>query len=126
MTASSCYAEWFAQVKRQLETRYVGKLTGQPGDRHIMTDSHLPELPEGAFTKQDVGDDLAFYEPPRLVIHIDAGAAAALTGLYRRTLPESGRVHAESRSELAQTAGTAMQQSLAVRTASSQFPTLGE
>ena len=38
-----------------------------------MIDDQLPELPEGAFAKQDVGDDLAFYAPPRLVTHIDAG-----------------------------------------------------
>ena len=52
----------------------------------------LPELPAGAFEKQDPGDDLAFYAPPRLVTHIDEGAMAALTGFYRRVLPEGGRV----------------------------------
>lgn len=57
-----------------------------------MIDDQLPELPEGAFAKQDVGDDLAFYAPTRLVTHIDAGAIAALTGLYRATLTEGGRV----------------------------------
>ena len=41
-----------------------------------MTD--LPELPAAAFAKQDNGDDLAFYEPPRLVTHIDDDAVAAL------------------------------------------------
>ena len=57
-----------------------------------MIDDRLPELPEGAFAKQDADDDLAFYAPPRLVTHIDAGAIAALTGLYRVMLTEGGRV----------------------------------
>lgn len=57
-----------------------------------MTDDVLPELPPGAFDKQDTGDDLAFYAPPRLVTHIDAGATVALTDFYRAALPTSGRV----------------------------------
>ena len=57
-----------------------------------MTDDILPELPAGAFDKQDAGDDLAFYAPPRLVTHIDAGAVAALTAFYRTALPAGGRV----------------------------------
>ncbi len=52
----------------------------------------FPELPEGAFAKQDAGDDLAFYVPPRLVTHIDAGATAALTDFYRLILPDGGRL----------------------------------
>lgn len=52
----------------------------------------FPELPKGAFTKQDAGDDLAFYAPPRLVTHIDEGATAALTEYYRALLPVGGRV----------------------------------
>ena len=42
-----------------------------------MTRDLLPELPDGAFAKQDGGDDLAFYAPARLVTHIDGGAVAA-------------------------------------------------
>lgn len=58
-----------------------------------MSDASLfPELPAGAFAKQDAGDDLAFYAPPRLVTHIDAGATAALTGYYRKTVPANARV----------------------------------
>ena len=52
----------------------------------------FPELPKGAFTKQDTSDDLMFYAPPRLVTHIDAGATAALTDFYRAVLPVGGRV----------------------------------
>ena len=57
-----------------------------------MIDDPLPDLPPGAFAKQDTGDDLAFYAPPRLVTHIDEGAVAALTSCYRSLLPENGRV----------------------------------
>lgn len=52
----------------------------------------FPELPKGAFTKQDSGDDLAFYAPPRLVTHIDEGATSALTEFYRTMVPVGGRV----------------------------------
>lgn len=57
-----------------------------------MTKDILPELPAGAFAKQDAGDDLAFYAPPRLVTHIDEDAVAALTAWYRARLPADGRV----------------------------------
>ena len=50
------------------------------------------DLPPQAFDKQDDGDDLAFYAPPRLVTHIDAGAVAALTDLYREVIPANARV----------------------------------
>ena len=52
----------------------------------------FPELPGGAFTKQDPADDLLFYAPPRLVTHIDDGATAALTNFYRHLLPDGGHV----------------------------------
>src|ERR1700737_4110689 len=47
-------------------------------------------LPRDAFTKLDPEDDAVFYEPPRLVCHIDDGAIAALTGFYRTILPPGG------------------------------------
>src|SRR5438309_4398318 len=47
-------------------------------------------LPQGAFTKIDTEQDQAFYEPPRLVHHIDDGAIAALTQFYRGVLPAGG------------------------------------
>ena len=47
-------------------------------------------LPPGAFAKLDNEDDEIFYEPPRLVCHIDDGAIAALTGFYRSVLPGGG------------------------------------
>src|SRR5215831_9093533 len=50
----------------------------------------LPELPQGAFSKIDAEADEIFYEPPRLVCHIDEGAIAALTQFYREVLPAGG------------------------------------
>ena len=58
----------------------------------MAAENAFPELPEGAFTKQDTGDDLAFYAPPRLVTHIDDKATAALAKFYRAILPVGGRV----------------------------------
>lgn len=43
-------------------------------------------LPLVAFNRQDDGDDLAFYEPPRLVTHIDDAAIAALTRFYSKNI----------------------------------------
>jgi SAM-dependent methyltransferase len=53
-----------------------------------MEDQHGP--PPDAFTKLDAEDDELFYQPPRLVCHIDDGAIAALTGFYRKVLPADG------------------------------------
>jgi hypothetical protein len=47
-------------------------------------------LPQGAFTKIDTEADEIFYEPSRLVCHIDDGAIAALTQFYRTVLPAGG------------------------------------
>jgi SAM-dependent methyltransferase len=47
-------------------------------------------LPEGAFAKIDAEDDEIFYEPPRLVFHIDENAITALTDFYRAVLPRGG------------------------------------
>jgi hypothetical protein len=47
-------------------------------------------LPSGAFAKLDAEEDEFFYEPARLVLHIDDGAIAALTELYRAVLPAGG------------------------------------
>ncbi len=50
----------------------------------------LPELPPGAFLKDDGGDDAEFYAPARLLTHIDEPATRALTAYYRATLPAGG------------------------------------
>ena len=55
-----------------------------------MTD--LPELPPRAFAKADPAPDGLFYDTPRLVTHIDAGAIGAVTRLYRELLPPGGTV----------------------------------
>jgi hypothetical protein len=52
--------------------------------------AELPGLPPGAFDKLDAEEDEYFYEPARLVCHIDDGAIAALTGFYRAVLPAGG------------------------------------
>src|ERR1700684_345516 len=47
-------------------------------------------LPPGAFARIDEEDDEAFYQPARLVTHIDDNAVRVLTGLYREILPAGG------------------------------------
>jgi SAM-dependent methyltransferase len=52
----------------------------------------LPGLPPWAFEKEDTSPDAAFYEHPRFVTHIDDGAIATVTQLYRQTLPSGGAI----------------------------------
>jgi SAM-dependent methyltransferase len=52
----------------------------------------LPGLPPAAFDKEDPSPDAAFYDFPRFVTHIDDGAIAAVTRIYRETLPAGGAV----------------------------------
>ena len=47
-------------------------------------------LPEAAFIKADPSPDTLFYQQPRFVTHIDDGAIAAVTQVYRDTLPAGG------------------------------------
>ena len=47
-------------------------------------------LPDGAFARLDEEDDEFFYEPARLVTHIDDNAIRVLRGLYREILPAGG------------------------------------
>ena len=49
-------------------------------------------LPPHAFRRADESPDARFYAAPRLVHHIDAGAQAAVTALYRAHVPEGGNV----------------------------------
>ena len=51
-----------------------------------------PELPPGAFRKEDGSDDADFYAPARLVTYIDQAATRALTAYYRALLPAEGVV----------------------------------
>lgn len=52
----------------------------------------MDDFPPGAFTKADASPDPAFYAQARLVAHIDDGAIAAVTQLYREMLPEGGAI----------------------------------
>jgi SAM-dependent methyltransferase len=50
----------------------------------------LPGLPEAAFDKADPSPDAEFYDFPRFVTHIDDGAIATVTRVYREHLPPGG------------------------------------
>ena len=50
------------------------------------------QLPHGAFERYDETPDEEFYRTPRLVTHIDEGAIAAVTQLYREFFPEGGEI----------------------------------
>jgi len=50
----------------------------------------LPGLPAAAFDKQDPSPDAEFYDFPRFVTHIDDGAIAAVTSVYREVFPDGG------------------------------------
>src|SRR6476469_582979 len=52
----------------------------------------MPTLPEQAFRRADEGGDEEFYREPRLVTHIDDGAIAAVTRLYREYFPPGGAI----------------------------------
>ena len=54
--------------------------------------NQLAGLPAGAFRKADASPDAAFYVQPRFVTHIDAGAIAAVTAIYREVLPPGGDI----------------------------------
>jgi len=49
-------------------------------------------MPQESFQRQDEAPDAEFYSAPRFVQHIDDGAIAAVTGLYREYLPSGGDV----------------------------------
>src|SRR5438874_13674162 len=52
----------------------------------------MSTLPPGAFRREDEAPDELFYRQARLVTHIDAGAIAAVTQLYREYFPPGGAV----------------------------------
>jgi len=57
-----------------------------------MPEEQLPGLPKAAFDKLDPSPDAEFYADPRFVTHIDEGAIAAVTQVYRERLPPDGTV----------------------------------
>jgi SAM-dependent methyltransferase len=52
----------------------------------------LPQIPEDAFRRADETPDDEFYRTPRIVTHIDDGAIAAVTQLYRELFPAGGEI----------------------------------
>jgi SAM-dependent methyltransferase len=52
----------------------------------------LARYPEEAFRRTDEAPDEEFYRTPRLVTHIDDGAIAAVTQLYRELFPPCGEI----------------------------------
>jgi SAM-dependent methyltransferase len=60
--------------------------------RPIEPMEQLPGLPDAAFDKADPSPDTDFYAYPRFVTHIDDGAIAAVTRVYRERLPAGGAV----------------------------------
>ncbi len=52
----------------------------------------LHDRPEQGFARYDESPDESFYAQPRLVTHIDEGAIAAVTGLYREFFPPDGDI----------------------------------
>lgn len=51
-----------------------------------------PGFPTHAFRRMDETRDEAFYAQPRFVTHIDEGAIAAVTALYRQYFPAGGAI----------------------------------
>ena len=49
-------------------------------------------FPAGAFQRLDETPDADFYAAPRMVTHIDEGAIAAVTELYREYFPANGAI----------------------------------
>ena len=52
----------------------------------------MSQIPEDAFGRTDEAPDEEFYRTPRLVTHIDDGAIAAVTQLYRELFPVGGEI----------------------------------
>jgi SAM-dependent methyltransferase len=52
----------------------------------------LPGVSEEGFRRTDETPDEEFYRTPRLVTHIDEGAIAAVTQLYREFFPKGGEI----------------------------------
>jgi SAM-dependent methyltransferase len=71
----------------RLQAMYSAGRREQP---RFMND--LPDFPPSAFFKEDPSPDALFYEEPRFVTHIDRGAIATVTELYRQLLPPGGAI----------------------------------
>jgi SAM-dependent methyltransferase len=58
--------------------------------KSLAKDLGMKGLPPDAFRREDEAPDEVFYRAARLVTHIDAGAIAAVTQLYREYFPPGG------------------------------------
>lgn len=52
----------------------------------------MPQFPQEAFRRYDESPDEEFYRTPRIVTHIDDGAIAAVTQLYREFFRPGGEI----------------------------------
>ena len=52
----------------------------------------MSQIPEEAFRRIDETPDEEFYRTPRLVTHIDDGAIAAVTQVYKKLFPAGGEI----------------------------------
>ena len=52
----------------------------------------IPEFPDRLFRRVDETDDRQFYTAPRLVVHIDEYAIAAIRRYFSETLPDDGLI----------------------------------
>jgi len=62
----------------------VARTAGPPGFRRPATET---QFPPDFFQREDETDDTIFYTQPRLVVHIDAGAIAAVSRAFQRLIP---------------------------------------
>ncbi len=77
-------------ILRRREAPSRRTLEGRAAAGHDAAMDDTLGLPEGAFARLDEDNDALFYEPARLVLHIDNHAVAVLTQLYREILPAGG------------------------------------
>lgn len=61
-------------------------------ERPLFSSRAASSLPPQAFRRYDESPDAEFYRQPRLVTHIDDGAIAAVTQIYREYLPHGGDI----------------------------------
>jgi hypothetical protein len=87
-TITADNAGWAAEIEHSPTPPLILSRCDPAGDVFAMND--LPELPAAAFGKHDTAPDEWFYVQPRFVTHIDDGAIAAVTGLYRELLSPGG------------------------------------
>jgi len=56
--------------------------------RHVTENNYPP----GSFEREDESDDTSFYASPRLVVHIDEGAIAAVSKIFKDLIPAHSTV----------------------------------